>query len=314
MMHAATDNTTFTHDAPLLDARAGEQRVRLADGRTVAWLELGDRGGRPVFYFHGYPGSRLEGRLADGAARRLGLRLLAPDRPGFGASTFQPGRTIGAWADDVVQLADHLALTRFSIVGVSGGGPYALVCAARIPQCLEHVALVAAMGPLARTDLTNGMVTLNRLALALAARAPWVARIGIGVAARFYRRYPQRYLARMLAVAPPADRQVLAETDYRTLLAASTAETLRRGGRGIAWELTLLARPWDFLLERVRMPVRIWQGLADNIVPAAMTRYLAEALPHAQARYLPNEGHLSLIVRHLGAVLEDLCPRTGDSV
>jgi len=308
MTHAATDDTTFVHGEQPFDARAGEQRMRLADGRRLAWLELGDRAGRPVFYFHGYPGSRLEAWLAAGAARRLGLRLLAPDRPGFGASTFRPGRTIGAWVDDVVQLADRLALTRFSVVGVSGGGPYALACAARIAERLDGVAVVAAMGPLARTDVTKGMVTWNRLALALAARVPRVARIGIGLAARFYRRYPQRYLAHMLAAAPPADRSVLADADYRALLAASTAEALRPGGRGVAWELTLLARPWDFRLEQVRIPVRIWQGLADNIVPAAMARQLAKALPRAEAHYLRGEGHLSLIVRHLGAVLEDLCP------
>jgi len=306
MTHAATDNTTVARDEHPLDAHAAEHRMPLADGRTLAWLELGDRGGRPVFYFHGYPGSRLEGRLAAGAARRLGLRVLAPDRPGFGASTFQRGRTIGAWADDVLQLADRLALARFSVVGVSGGGPYALACAARIPERVDGVALVAAIGPLARADLISGMVMPNRLALVLAARAPPVARIGIGLIARFYRRYPQRYLAHMLAAAPPADHQVLAGSGYRALLAASTAEALRQGGRGVARELTLLARPWDFPLGQVRMSVRIWQGLADNIVPAAMARYLTEALPHAQARYLPDEGHLSLIVRHLGAVLEDL--------
>src|SRR6185312_3853086 len=107
-----------------------EHRVRLADGRTLACLELGDPSGPPVLYFHGYPGSRLEARVAAAAARRLGLRLLAVDRPGFGQSTFQTGRSIGAWAADVAALADRLALGRFSIVGVSGGGPYALACAA----------------------------------------------------------------------------------------------------------------------------------------------------------------------------------------
>jgi len=254
MLHAETENMTVAHNAHSRDVRAVELRMRLADGRTLAWLELGDPHGRPVFYFHGYPGSRLEGRLAAGTARRLGLRLLAPDRPGIGASTFQPGRTIGAWADDVAQLADRLALTQFSVVGVSGGGPYALACAARIPARVRGVALVAAIGPLARTDLTNGMVTLNRLALVVAAHAPWVAQMGIGLAARFFRRYPQRYLARMLAVAPPADRQVLADAGYRALLDASTAEALRPGGRGVAWELTLLARPWDFQLGQVCMP------------------------------------------------------------
>lgn len=283
-----------------------ERRIRLADGRSLACLALGTPGGSPVMYFHGYPGSRLEGRLAAPAARRLGLRLLAPDRPGFGASTFQPGRTLGAWAADVAELADRLGLERFAVVGASGGGPYALACAARIPERLSGVALVGALGPLARTDLAHGMPTLNRLALALAARSPPLARFAVRLAARWVRRDPERWLAHMMAGAPAADRRVLADPAYRALFAASTVQALRQGGRGAAWELTLLARPWDFRIEEVPVAVRIWQGLADNIVPAAIARHLAAALPHGVCHYLPGEGHLSLIVRHLDAVLAEL--------
>ncbi len=283
-----------------------EHRLRLADGRTLACLELGDPAGRPVLYFHGYPGSRLEARLAAGAARFLGLRVLAPDRPGFGASTFQPGRTIGAWAADVAELADRLALERFAVIGVSGGGPYALACAARIPDRVSGVALVGALGPPGPEPLTRDMVAPNRHALALAARSPLLARLAVQLAAGWVHRHPERWLAHMMAGAPPADRHVLADPAYRALFAASTAEALRQGGRGAAWELTLLARPWDFSLQEVSMPVRIWQGLADNIVPPAIARQLAAALPHSESRDLPDEGHLSLIVRHLGTVLAEL--------
>ncbi|MFQ5852166.1 MAG: alpha/beta fold hydrolase [Candidatus Binatia bacterium] len=283
-----------------------EHRITLADGRTLACLALGELGGAPVMYFHGYPGSRLEARLAAGAARRLGWRMFAPDRPGFGESTFRPGRTLGAWAADVAHLADRLGLERFAVVGVSGGGPYALACAARIPERLSRVALVCALGPTARKDLTDGMVTLNRVALAVGSRMPLLAGLAIDLAARLIRRHPEPSLAYMLASAPPADRMVLADPGYRELFAESMAEALRQGGRGAAWELSLLARPWDFRLEEVRAPVRIWQGLADNIVPPAIARHLAAVLPHSEPHYLPDEGHISLIVRHVDAVLADL--------
>lgn len=285
-----------------------EHRIRLADGRTLACLELGDRSGAPVLYFHGFPGSRLEGRLAARAAGRLGLRLLAPDRPGFGESTFQHGRTISAWAADVAELADRFALECFAVVGVSGGGPYALACAARIPERVSRVAIVGGLGPLAGTNLTSGMVALNRLALVVGARMPPLARLAVRFVARRIRRYPERYLAHMMVGAPAVDRRVLADAVYRALFAASTAEALRQGGRGPAWELMLLARPWDFRLQEVPIPVRIWQGLADNIVPAAMARHLAAALPHSESHYLPDDGHLSLIVRRIDAVLADLRP------
>lgn len=283
-----------------------EHRLRLAGGRTLACLELGDPGGSPVLYFHGYPGSRLEGLLGARTARRLGLRLLAPDRPGFGESTFLPGRTISAWAADMAELAGQFELERFAIVGVSGGAPYALACAARIPERVSRAGLVGALGPLVRKQPTHDMVTLNRLALALAARSPFLARLTVQLVARWVRRHPERYLAHMMATAPPADRRVLADPGYRATVTESTVEALRQGGRGAAWELTLLARPWDFRLQEVLVPVRIWQGLADNIVPAAMAQHLAAVLPNSECHYLPDEGHLSLVVRHLDTVLADL--------
>lgn len=308
MMKAAENAAMSARREEASDGHAMERehRLRLADGRILACLELGDSGESPVLYFHGYPGSRLEGRLAAGAAWRHGLRLLAPDRPGFGESTFLPGRTIGAWAADVAELADQFELERFAIVGVSGSGPYALACAARIPERLSRVGLVGALGSLARKQPMHDMVTLNRLALALAACSPFLARLTVQLVARWVRQHPGHHLAHMMATAPPADRQVLADPSYRALVTESTAEALRQGGRGAAWELTLLAQPWDFQLQEVLVPVRIWQGLADNIVPAATAKQLAAALPNSECHYLPDEGHLSLIVRHLDVVLADL--------
>jgi pimeloyl-ACP methyl ester carboxylesterase len=284
-----------------------EHRIRLADGRTLACLELGDPGGVPVLYFHGYPGSRLEVRLAAGAAERLGLRMLAPDRPGFGESSFQPGRTLSDWSGDIAQLMDHFDLEYCSVVGVSGGGPYALACAAHNPERLYRVALVCALAPLVGRWSTRGMLARNRLILALAAWSPPLARLIVSLAAYLIRRHPGRLLTHMMVNAPAADRRVLADADFQALIVASTAEALRQGNAGVSWELTLLARPWDFKLQDVLVPVRIWQGLADTIVPAAMARRLSDELPHSETRYLPDEGHLSLIVRHLDDVLTDLC-------
>jgi pimeloyl-ACP methyl ester carboxylesterase len=257
-------------------------------------------------YFHGFPGSRLEGRLAADAARRRGLRLVAPDRPGFGASTLQPRRTLAGWAADVRSLADALGLERFSVVGVSGGGPHALACAAGLPERVAGVAVVAGPGPLAPKAATRGMFALNRVLLGLARRWPRLARGVIDLAARGIRRHPGRYLAHMLAGAPEPDRSVLSDPDYQSVVLASTAEALRQGGAGVAWEVTLLARPWDFDLHRIAARVDLWQGGADRIVPPAMMERLLVALPRGVPHRCPREGHLSLIVRHLDRVLAEL--------
>ncbi len=296
-------------------SRAGgtEHRLRLADGRTLACLELGDPSGVPVLYFHGYPGSRLEARTAAAAAARLGVRLLAVDRPGFGQSTFQPGRRIGGWATDIGALADQLALPRFSIIGVSGGGPYALACAARLAQRLHRVALVCPLSPLRLEGGKDGMLAQDRLMLGLAAHAPPLARGVVHLLARWMRQDADRYVKFMIAGMVSPDRELFADPDYRALVQQSTAEALRQGGRGAAWELTLIARPWDFQLREVRMPVSLWQGLADQILPAAMARRLAAALPECNTHYFPGEGHLSLVVRHIGKVLADLKTDSSDS-
>jgi pimeloyl-ACP methyl ester carboxylesterase len=285
-----------------------EHRLRLADGRTLACLELGDPSGPPVLYFHGYPGSRLEARVAATAAGRLGVRLLSVDRPGFGQSTFQAARRIGGWAADIGALADQLALERFSIVGVSGGAPYALACAAQLSHRLARVALVCPLSPLDVADGKAGMLAQDRLMLALAAHAAPLARGVVHMLAHWMRQDADRYVRFMIAGMVPPDRDLFADPGYRSLVRESTAEALRQGGRGAAWELTLIARRWDFRLRDVRMPVSLWQGLADQILPAAMARRLAAALPACNPRYFPGEGHLSLVVRHIGEVLAALRP------
>ncbi|HEX4267964.1 MAG TPA: alpha/beta hydrolase [Steroidobacteraceae bacterium] len=285
-----------------------EHRLRLADGRTLACLELGDPAGPPVLYFHGYPGSRLEARVAATAAEKLGLRLLSVDRPGFGQSTFQRGRRIGGWAADIGALADQLALDRFSIVGVSGGAPYAMACAASLPDRLARIALVCPLGPLEVAASKAGMLAQDRLMLALGAHAAPLARGVVHLLAHWMRQDAERYVKFMIAGMVSPDRDLFADPGYRSLVRESTAEALRQGGRGAAWELTLIARRWDFRLQDVRMPVSLWQGLADQILPAAMARRLAAALPACTARYFPGEGHLSLVVRHIGEVLAELRP------
>ena len=283
-----------------------EHRVRLADGRTLACLQLGDPAGPPVLYFHGYPGSRLEARVAAAAAGRLGLRLLAVDRPGFGQSTFQAGRTIGAWAADVAAMADRLGLGRFSIVSISGGAPYALACAALLSDRLAHVGLLCPLGPPDVAGGREGMLAQDRIMLALASRVPPLGRGVVRMLAHWMRRDAERYLRFMLAGMASPDRDLFADPGYRSLVLESTSEALRQGGRGAAWELTLIARRWDVRLQDVRMPVSLWQGLADQILPAAMARRLAAALPACAPRYFPGEGHLSLVVRHIGEALAEM--------
>ena len=124
------------------DAVAGE--LRLSDGRALGYAQYGDPEGRPLFFSHGTPGSRTLAQLFDAGARRDGVRLIAPERPGFGRSDFLPDRTFADWPDDVSELADALGFDRFAVAGSSGGGPYAAACAWKLPERLTGTASSAA--------------------------------------------------------------------------------------------------------------------------------------------------------------------------
>ncbi len=125
-----------------------DDRIALADGRWLACAEFGDPHGRPVLLFHGTPGYRRNPWATDAELRSVGVRLIAPDRPGVGGSTPQPRRRLLDWPDDVRQLADALGLERFAVVGFSNGGPHAAACAFRLGPRVSGTALVAPMPPL----------------------------------------------------------------------------------------------------------------------------------------------------------------------
>jgi pimeloyl-ACP methyl ester carboxylesterase len=265
--------------------------------------------GRPqrpaLLYFHGWPGSRAEGRFGDQAAKARGVRLVAPDRPGMGRSDFLPRRRFLDWPDDVSQLADALGLERFAVFGVSGGSPYVAVCAWRLPQRLTGAGIASGFGPLDLPGVTAGMSRQNRLLFGVVGRLPVVPRLLMAAMAMSASRRPGRVLERGLAAA--VDRPYLARPALQEVLAQSLVEAFRRGSRGAAWELGLYGRPWGFRLAEIRVPVHLWHGEQDGNAPVAMGRQLAAAIPDCRASFFPGEGHLHFVDR-LPQILAALCP------
>jgi pimeloyl-ACP methyl ester carboxylesterase len=268
------------------------QRLQLRGGRWLGYAEYGDPAGRPVFYFQGFPGSRLSHPDEDVTAQ-LDARLIVIDRPGFGLSDFQPGRTLLDWPQDVVEVADQLGIERLPIVGISGGGPYVLACAHAIPQRLTAAAAVAGAAPFYVQDATREMTALRQLGAALARRAPWLLRPLLALGGN-PRRSPERFLRRFSAGMCPADQAILAVPHIRAMFLRSYAEAARSGVRGMAWELRLFARPWGFRLEDISMPVHLWHGGQDHTTPPNMARCVAQTLPRCHPVFLPDQGHLFL--------------------
>ncbi len=276
--------------------------IRLRDGRRLGFAEFGPAHGRPVLFFHGIPGSRFFFRLAEGHAFRLGVRLIAPERPGYGTSDFLPQRMLVQWADDVRELADHLRLDEFSVAGVSGGAPYSLVCARFLPGRVVRAGLVSAMGPVEHPLVEAQMTSRRRLRLAVFRHAPIFVYAFSGIAGGCARRMPARLLAEILPMFPPATRQLLEAEGRREVIVRSIREAFRQGGRGVARDLLLMSRPWGFALEDVSAPVSLWHGVDDINLPVVLSEAIAASLPQCEARLIPGADH-AWILDHFGDVL-----------
>jgi len=287
-----------------------DQSVHLADGRVLGYAEYGPPEGPPLFLFHGLPGSRLAAaEMWPGEPDTV--RVIAPDRPGMGTSTFQPGRRLTDWPDDVRQLADSLRIQRFLVAGFSGGGPHALAVAHGLPDRVIAVASIAGAGPIGTRDGRKALKQANpanRLIFALARKAPGLLWPLIAQHAYAVRRHPGKVLdsaARDKSL-PEADRQVMTGPALRERMMAAASEAFRQGVRGAIHEAHICARPWGFDPAAIKPPVHIWHGDQDTNVPVAMARYLAGRILGSSVTIYPGEGHL-IVPKHwdeiLGALL-----------
>ncbi|HYE34163.1 alpha/beta hydrolase [Methylocaldum sp.] len=283
------------------------QTMTLKDGRQLGFAEVGDPAGTPVVYCHGFPASRLESVLIAAAAERQRVRIIAPDRPGYGLSNWKPERTIGDWADDVVQLADHLGIERFSVLGTSGGGPYGLALAARLPDRVRAVGIVCGLGRLTGTETMQAMRWPARFGFGVARKSRWLLSLVYGeFIGRLIYRKPEAALSLLTVGSPASDRSTLTRPQVKSALCASVREALRPGAEGAVQDMVLYAHDWGFDLAQIRMPIIFWHGEADVTVPLSHTLALAESFPQAQVCRYPDEGHFSLPIDRADEIIETL--------
>jgi pimeloyl-ACP methyl ester carboxylesterase len=214
--------------------------VALRDGRTLGYAEYGDAGGKPVFVFHGSPGSRLQVRAAHAPALARAIRIIAPDRPGLGLSTRKRGREIADWPDDVRELADTLGIERFAVIGISGGGPYAAACAWGLPERVTRAGIVSGVAPADGPGLAGGLRRPGRHAFNLVLETTWLLRSVMALGTVGSRRFPERLFEQVRALAPPNDQPILDRPEVADCLTAGLREAFRQGGQGAADELLLL--------------------------------------------------------------------------
>ena len=282
----------------------------LGNGRRLGYAQYGRPDGEPVFYLHGHPGSRMEARFAHRAAAEAGLRVIALDRPGYGLSDFQPGRVITDWPADVAEAAGLLQIGRFSVAAGSGGGPYALACAWRLPGLVIQAAVISGVGPYQVPGITRGMRWQNRMGFEWGSRWPPLARALMRSMHRNITGRPERTIEAIARAMSPADAAIVRRPEVRDVLIADITEAFREGSQGAALDVVLLGRPWGFSLREIQPEVHLWQGEADALVPPAMGKYQASQIPRCHFTLLPGEGHLLIIDRmpDLAAALSQNAP------
>ncbi|HUI48515.1 MAG TPA: alpha/beta hydrolase [Acidimicrobiia bacterium] len=283
-------------------------KIRTADGTVTGYYEYGDPGGVPVIALHGTPACGAGYAWADAPARARGVRFLAPDRPGVGDSDRWPsgrGALVRDYAPYVVAFADALELSRFALIGYSGGGPYALAAAHARPDRIDALAIVAGAGQVGVWASLEEFETADRQLTWLAQHVPWIARLGLSLSVRASRTLPRAALRFVQIEMSAPDRAVLAEFPSARAALAIFTQSARRSARGVVDDYAALGRPWGFRVEDVAVPVHCWHASGDLVVPPRHTDELIRRVDGARLTTWPDEGHLA-IVHHIGEVLDAL--------
>jgi len=255
---------------------------KLKDGRAISFCDFGKKDGFVLFQFHGTPGSRITG-LSEEMVAESGFRIVLPDRPGYGHSTAYLQSSFESWADDIQQLADHLGISQFHVLGVSGGGPFALACAAYLQGRVLSVTLVSTTTPAEKAEFWQGMGIANKIFFLAAMKYPLVLRMLCNAYSRM-----GRWSAAQRGAEPNHDR-----------------EAFLQGGAGLETDLRLVSHPWNIPLQTIKAPVYLWHGENDVHSSVAGAKVLASQMPTCETYLFPDQDHFLHRDREINRKIED---------
>lgn len=285
-----------------------EKTIELSDGRILGYAEYGDSLGYPVFYFHGGQESRLSSMFMDSTAQRLNIRLISPDRPGIGISTFQAKRQFLDWGDDITELANTLGLVTYSVFGLSGGAPHVLACLITEGSRIENASIIAGATPYDYQGTLKGMWFPVKL-------IHWFASRGNDKLLRKFIQNdfeglvnkPEKRMKQFQKYLPAPDRILMINRpEYGREFIEGSKESYRQGIEVVVQEWQLYVSDWQMTLSSIDFPINLWYGSADKMAPFHRGHYYNNELPNAILKVINNEGHFSLIRNHLEEILIEL--------
>ena len=286
--------------------------VPTPDGRELEVMTAGPPDAFPLVYITGSPTAIAEDPAMAAWSAERGWRLVGYSRPGYGESSRQPGRTVADAAADVATILDALGHDRFVVLGWSGGGPHALACAALLPDRCAAAATLAGVAPYDAEglDWTAGMGAENVEEFMLAVTHPEQLWDVIEPQAPELANVTGPEVAEMLSgLTDEVDRAALSG-EFAEAVAATFRRAVINGVGGWHDDDLAFAGPWGFDLAAINVPVSVWQGAHDLMVPFGHGEWLAAHIPTAKAHLYPDEGHLSLAAQ-MARILADLSERAG---
>lgn len=271
-----------------------EGTVRVRRGRKLGVAEFGTPDGQPVFWFHGTPGAR---RQIPEEARKIaaarGLRIIGLDRPGVGLSTPHLYDSVADFVPDLELVADQLGIDRFSTIGLSGGGPYAMAAAVGLPDRVASVGILGGVVPSVGPDAApGGLVGFAHRFRKLLPIVREPAGLALTVLVRLARPIGSQGLDLYARFSPPGDREVLQRPDVKAMFLDDLTTNGSRGLRSVVYDGILFTRHWGFSPRDIQVPVTWWHGDADNIVPLAHAWHLVPLIPDATLHVREAESHL----------------------
>lgn len=268
---------------------ADHKHIKLRDGRILSYREYGDLSGKPLLSCHGGLVSGLDIAWADKAAKKAGVRIISPDRPGVGGSSFQKNRQLSDWPKDVEQLLDHLEIKTCVVMGWSMGGQYALACGYAFSGRVSKILIVAGCLDLSLRKTFVELNPMDRKFSRMSHKIPLFARLvyrSMWVVARFLPKTWQHYSIKSLT---STDKKIILEEPIENFV-DPMVQALGYP-KGMVQEYEVFIRSWGFDLEDIVIPVAVWQGSEDTLVPAAWVVKMQKNLPHAKLRLVQGAGH-----------------------
>lgn len=261
--------------------------LRLSDGRTVSVATYGNPDSPPVLFCHGFPGSHLDWMLIDPQLELRHALIIAPDRPGYGGSTPIDRNNLGVWTEDAREILDLMKIDSLPVLGVSGGGPYALACASLIPERIDRVAVASSMGPASAPSVEKGA------SWTIPGKLPLMRRAHLSRMSSAIDKDPEAFFVRHRRALSDVDRALMDDAEIADALLKTLREAFQSGIEGALVDAKCYRRKWGFMMKDIEAPAAVWHGGQDKNVPMLVAQFMVAAIPDCSAHILESGGHLT---------------------